>query len=111
MNIEVKIRRIYHDKPIRALASITLDRFIAVHNIKIIETPGRLFVAMPSRRGDKGTFRDIVHPINSTARQEIEDAVITAYYDVVGRVAIQKESGANTLTASVREEKGVVNDG
>ena len=35
---------------------------------------------MPSRKNPDGTYRDIVHPINSQFRAELENAVIDAYH-------------------------------
>ena len=35
---------------------------------------------MPSRKNPDGTYRDIVHPINSDFRTAIEEAVIDAYH-------------------------------
>ena len=31
---------------------------------------------MPSRRKKDGTFKDIVHPLNSETRKEIEETII-----------------------------------
>jgi len=47
MNItDVKIRRLLHDGRLRAIVSVTLDDAIALHDIKVIEGPNRLFVAI-----------------------------------------------------------------
>lgn len=84
MNItDIKIRRTYHDTRLRALVSLTVDGELAVHDIKVIEGPERLFVAMPSRRDDSGTFRDIVHPITTSSRRQIEDAILEAYQNYI----------------------------
>ena len=80
MNItEIKIRRTYTEGRLRALVSVTIDYDLAVHDIKIIEGPERYFVAMPSRREESGTFRDVVHPITSEARQKLESQILDAY--------------------------------
>lgn len=80
MNItDIRIRRTYQDTRLRALVSITVDGDLAVHDIKVIEGPERLFVAMPSRKDDHGAFRDIVHPISSEARNVVEHHILTAY--------------------------------
>ena len=80
MNItDVKIRKTYKDSKLLALVSITIDEAIAIHDIKIIQGPERIFVAMPSRKEENGTYRDIVHPIVASARQYIEDAIISKY--------------------------------
>ena len=34
---------------------------------------------MPSRKANDGEFKDIAHPINSEARQKIQEAVISGY--------------------------------
>jgi stage V sporulation protein G len=36
---------------------------------------------MPSRRDEKGVFRDIVHPITQEARQKLEETILNAYYE------------------------------
>lgn len=80
MNItDIRIRRTYQDMRLKALVSITVDHDLAVHDIKVIEGPERLFVAMPSRKDDNGTFRDIAHPITPEARHEIEQKILDAY--------------------------------
>ena len=78
---DVKIRKTYQDNRLRALVSITINDALAIHDIKIIEGPERIFVAMPSRREENGTYRDIVHPILSSARKNIEDVILQAYHD------------------------------
>lgn len=64
----------------RAIASITIDDEFVVHDIRVIDGNDGLFVAMPSKRTPDGEFRDIAHPINSGARQKIQDAVLGAYH-------------------------------
>ena len=77
---DIKIRRTYQDNRLRALVSLTLAGDFAVHDIKIIDGPERLFVAMPSRRDEQGNFRDICHPITAQARQLLEQEILTAYH-------------------------------
>lgn len=80
MNITgIRIRRIYQDARLKALVSITIDGVLAVHDIKVIEGPERLFVAMPSRKDENGTFRDIVHPVTAEARKDMEEKIIDEY--------------------------------
>ncbi|MBO5447779.1 MAG: septation regulator SpoVG [Ruminococcus sp.] len=80
MNItEVKIRKLLNEGKLRGIASVTFDGMFAVHDIKIVQGDKRLFVAMPSRRDDSGTYRDIVHPITIAARNEIEGEVLDAF--------------------------------
>ncbi len=84
MNItDVKIRAVYPENTLRALVSVTIDNDIAIHDIKIIEGSDRLFVAMPSRKDDKGVFRDICHPISKPARDKLETAILDEFNAVV----------------------------
>ncbi len=93
MNItDIRIRKIYHDARLKALVSVTIDGDLAVHDIKIIQGPERLFVAMPSRKDENGTFRDIAHPITSTARQALEGAILAQYAQYMEGLAAQAES-------------------
>ncbi|MBQ8790033.1 MAG: septation regulator SpoVG [Ruminiclostridium sp.] len=79
---DVRIRRTVQDGRLRAVVSITLDNCIAVHDIRLVQGDDRLFVAMPSRRDDEGRYRDIIHPINSDIRNQIEDRIIEAYQSI-----------------------------
>ncbi len=88
---EIKIRRIYQDNRLRALVSVTLDNDFAVHDIKVIEGPERLFVAMPSRREESGVFRDIVHPITPDARRYMEEMILDEYRRRKDEAIIQNE--------------------
>ena len=77
---DIKIRKFFEDGPMKAIASVTFDDCLAVHDVKIIYARERYFIVMPSRKNPDGTYRDIVHPINSEFRSALEEAVIDAYY-------------------------------
>jgi stage V sporulation protein G len=80
MNItDVRIRRINQDGKMKAVVSVTFDDEFVVHDVKVVEGPNGLFVAMPSRKTPEGEFRDIAHPISTFAREIIQRAVLTAY--------------------------------
>ena len=76
---DIKVRRIMNEGRLRGIVSITLDGVLAVHDIKIIQGDKRLFAAMPSRRDETGAYRDIVHPISSESRSELEQEILSAY--------------------------------
>ena len=81
---DVRTRSVDGQNRLKAVASITIDGVFAVHELRIIEGKNGLFVAMPSRQSNDGTFRDIAHPINAETRKVIEDAVIKKYNEEVG---------------------------
>ncbi len=80
MNItDVKIRKTFDDGPMKAIASVTLDEQLAVHDIKVIYARDKYFIVMPSRKNPDETYRDIVHPINASFRSDLEEAVLREY--------------------------------
>ncbi len=76
---DVKIRKIMTEGRLRAVVSVTVDDMLAVHDIKVVQGDERVFVAMPSRKDENGVFRDIVHPISSSARKQFEETILDAY--------------------------------
>lgn len=76
---DVKIRKTFEEGPLKAVASVTFDDCFAVHDVKVIEAKEKTFVIMPSTKLADGTYRDIVHPINSEFRAGLTDAVLEAY--------------------------------
>ena len=81
MNItDVRVRLIQkEDSKLKAVASITIDNALAVHDIKIVEGADGCFVAMPSRKVGENEHKDIAHPITAEARAELVSAVLKAY--------------------------------
>ena len=77
---DIKIRKFFDEGPMKAIVSVTLDDCLAIHDIKVIYARERYFIVMPSRKNPDGTYRDIVHPINSAFREKFEEAVIDAYH-------------------------------
>jgi stage V sporulation protein G len=69
------------DRNVKAYASITFDNILVVHGIKILDGKKGIFVAMPSKRaGEK--FKDLVHPLNTEFRKQIQDTVLAEYSKV-----------------------------
>jgi len=92
---DVRLRRVNTDGRMRAIASITLDNEFVVHDIRVIDGNNGLFVAMPSKRTPDGEFRDIAHhPINSSTRGKIQEAVLTEYHRLGELETELEEAGA-----------------
>jgi stage V sporulation protein G len=68
------------DNKVKAYSSITFDNMFVVHGIKILDGKKGLFVAMPSKRtSDSDRFKDLVHPLNSEFRKQIQDRILSEY--------------------------------
>lgn len=99
---DVKVRKLFENsEPMKAIVSVTFDGQLAVHDIKVIYAKEKYFIVMPSRKNPDGTYRDIVHPINSEFRAQLETAVIDAYNDALA----QAEAEAAALDAENSEEE------
>lgn len=85
---EVKVYPAKDSGRLKAYATVVFDNDFIVRDLKVIEGDKGLFVSMPSRRRKDGTFRDIVHPLNSGTRKMIEDAIIAEYMKVKDSVDV-----------------------
>ena len=88
MTFSVKIHNVIENgKPLKAVASVTMDGMFAVHNVRVIKSEKGMFIGMPyetyKNKDGKDTRRDVFHPINSEARKAMEEAVIAAYNEKV----------------------------
>lgn len=96
---EVKVYLAKDSGRLKAYATIVFDDCFIIRDLKVIEGDKGFFVSMPSRRRNDGSFRDIVHPLNSEMRKTIEEAIIKEYKNVVQL----EESGASVATAEDEE--------
>lgn len=76
---EVKVFPAKDGGRLKAYATIIFDDCFIIRDLKVIEGHKKLFVSMPSRKRKDGTFRDIVHPLNTGMRSDIEQRVINEY--------------------------------
>ena len=92
---DIKFRKSLMGGNLKAIASLTIDGCIAIHELKVIQTD-HLLVAMPSRKDESGAYHDIVHPINESARNLIESAVLAAYKIYADSQALIAEININS---------------
>ena len=62
-----------------AYVSATFDDCFVVHNIKIILGRSGPFVAMPSRKTQRGRYRDIAHPISAAFRDVLQTRILADF--------------------------------
>ena len=76
---ELRIHKVENDEKLRAYVTVTLDECLVIHGVKIIEGQNGLFIAMPSKKSSNGALRDIVHPITTDFRNELQKKIIEEY--------------------------------
>ncbi len=80
-DIRVRIVNNNNDK-LKAVASITIDDELVVHDIKVINGKDGYFLSMPSRKTAEGEFKDIVHPIKTEVREMLKEKILAEYEKV-----------------------------
>lgn len=75
---KVTLRPVAMNKVV-AIASIVIDDCFVIHDLRVVNGDKGVFVAMPSRKLPNGDFRDICHPINTDARNSIQQAVLDQF--------------------------------
>ncbi len=91
MNIKVKINKILEgDKPTKAYATVTIDDSIAIHGVGVVIKEKGRYVSMPFTRftnsDGEEIRRDVCHPISSSVRNEVEEAVFKAYEEKINEI-------------------------
>ena len=93
----------------RAIVSVTFNNEFVVHDIKVIQGEQKNFIAMPSRKMEDGTYKDITHPIKSGLRNKIQDAVLAKYEEALREAESVSPSepsaeAAGTMTGSDEDD-------
>lgn len=84
MIIKAEIRKMFDgSKPLKAYADVIIDDSVVLHSIAVVENEKGRHITMPrakwKNKDGEEKQSDIFHPINSSARQQIETAVFAAY--------------------------------
>ncbi len=76
---EIKVLPVDGDEKLKAYVTIKLDDCFVVRDIKVIKGVGGYFIAMPAKKMKDGTYRDLVHPLDKSTRQMLEEQVMSEY--------------------------------
>ena len=76
---DIRIRKVEGNDKLRAYVTVAFDDEFAVHNIKIIESQNGLFISMPTKTSQDGSYKDIAHPINTEFREKLQKAILDRY--------------------------------
>jgi stage V sporulation protein G len=83
---EVNISLREEDK-LKAFVNITFNDVFVIRGLKIISGKDGLFVCMPSRKLEDGSYKDIAHPISNDFRQVLEGKILAEYRRLVAEAA------------------------
>lgn len=82
---DVRVRKVDREGKLKAVVSITIDDVFVVHDIKVIEGTQGLFIAMPSKQAQDGTYRDIAHPINTETRENLQKLILSKFEEEMAK--------------------------
>lgn len=104
-SIEARIDKLIdrEESSIKAIASVNIGGAFAMHGIKVIDSYKGMFVSMPSesytdRDGNK-QYKEVCHPINGAARNELVQKVQDAY-----RQALEEQQSENQAETQGEDE-------
>ena len=60
---EVRVRKVNSGNRVKAIAQITFDNEFVVHEIKVMEKPEGLFIAMPRRKKGERYYKSCIRKI------------------------------------------------
>jgi len=88
---------------VKAFAQIVIDDCFLIGDVRIMEgKEGTVFVSMPSRRLRNGSFRDIVHPLNTETRRLVDEAILGEYERVLAERGNEGDNGSRTQQLATR---------
>ena len=94
MKVDVKISTIRPEGNVRAYASVNLNDCFAIRNVKVVDSTKGLFIAMPSYKAGNGEYKDICFPVTKEFREQLSNAVIDAYHQVLAQSQSQNQQKA-----------------
>ena len=75
----LKVHRIEGENRIKAFVDVSINDALLIKGIRIVEGNKGLFVSMPVEQGRNEKWYERVRCLNKSIRDEIANAVLTAY--------------------------------
>ena len=66
---------------LQAFVTITFDDCLVVSDFRLFSKGRSFHLAMPSRKGKDGSYRDVVFPISTAFQEYLQQTVLRAYTD------------------------------
>jgi stage V sporulation protein G len=79
---EIRVERLYRfdgDGRLKAFADVSFGGSFVIKGLRVVQGDKGLFVGMPCEQGKDGKWYNVAYPITKEMRQELTEAVLTAY--------------------------------
>ncbi len=92
MQFDVRIYPVKTDGALKANASVNINGFFAVSNVRILEGSKGTFVSLPQYKGRNGEYKDICFPCTKEAKTAFDKAVLYAYEQTMAQGQIKTQA-------------------
>jgi DNA-binding cell septation regulator SpoVG len=72
-----------NEDKLKAFVNVTFENCFLIRGLKVLKGDTGLFVTMPSRKMNDGTYRDIAHPVTNEFRERLERAILEKFEQVL----------------------------
>jgi len=76
---------------LKALVTVTLSDALVIRDIKVIESGGKHFVSMPSRKMNDGSYQATVYPLNREVKIMLEAVILAEFEKISGERVVRRE--------------------
>ena len=94
MQFDVRIYPVKTDGALKANASVNINGFFAVTNVRILDGSKGTFVSLPQYKGRNGEYKDICFPCTKESRIEFDKAVLGKYQHQLSQLQSQRQEAA-----------------
>jgi stage V sporulation protein G len=81
----VRINLIAGESSLKAMATVKVHEMVFITGLKVIEGRKGLFVSMPSRKDNKGEYKDVCFPASKAMYAELQRVVMAAYKEALAQ--------------------------
>ena len=74
-----RLHKLEGEGAIRAFADLSINDFLTIRGLRVIEGKNGTFVTMPKQQGKDNRWYDTIRPLTKEAREEISSAVLNVY--------------------------------
>ena len=92
MKLEARVQPIAPDGNLIAFASVAINDCFVVDGIRLCTNDKGVYINMPGKMDDNGSWRDACKPITADFRKQLTDVVVEGYGIAVERMATTLEA-------------------
>ncbi len=101
IKLDVSVRPMESQNNLLAFASVKINDSFVIEGLRVCTGSNGLFVDMPSKKNNKGEYREVFFPVTKEARQQLIDAVLTGYGKAIENMEAKIEAAKTARKPSI----------